>query len=400
MAIDTGTVCPFPMAWPSSMNFSSDPADCTETYAQRLGAAHVALQVVLCVVSFACFFGLLFRMTQLRRYAHAQHQRWRDQPSFFFMVFGLMFLGLFSLENLDVFAFHGWYPAELYYVLDELVAASLIACAVVAVDFWVRLARGIGNEKQGLPAREKWLILFCVFANFFGWIVVGVSDPSRFYLYESIKSFGGSVILLGFLYRSGMAVYKLHRTLSKSGSSGSAGTTKQMQSTRKAARVLLRKFGQFSVILLVAALALLVNGVLALRLDEGMDWRWKVVLDKQYDEVQIVLRAVYLLGALAVVSFFRVPQSRFVQENKSSAASRAGGGGGGGNNNNTTGLMNRIGSLLSVKSEHRLAAGGELSPMASTSHANLNKKSLRVSQISVDGMVEETGEEDEVKPNF
>lgn len=224
------------------------------------------------------------------------------------MLFGMLFTLLLTLENIDVFAFRAWYPPELYYILDELVGASLIVCAIVLVDFWVRLARGIGNTRTGLPQWEVGLLVCCVFANFLGWIIFGVCDPQRFYLYESLKSFCGCVILGGFALRAGFAVRKLHRTLVASSSSASDSNVKKSQATRRAVKMLVRKYTQFSFLLVLTSTALLANGVLALRLDENMDWHWRVRIVDQYDGVQIVLRVVYMLGVFAVVSFFRVPK--------------------------------------------------------------------------------------------
>ena len=68
-----------------------------------------------------------------------------------------------------------------------------------------------------------------------------------------------------------------------------------------------------SALFTVAAIALLANGFISLGFDTGFKWQWTVRFADQYDAIQIVLRAVYLLGALMGLTFFQIPRDNSAQ---------------------------------------------------------------------------------------
>lgn len=311
--IETGTVCRFPYIWPEAINFSTNPADCTQTFGQRLGTGHDVFQAVLLIIGVTSLVIFIRRLYLLKQYTKRKGVSFVGFPTFPYFICVCLFAFFFSLESFDVFAFRGWYPAPLYYLLDELVAASLISVAIVLVDFWVRCARGMGNQRIGMQPYEKNFLIVITYCNFLGFIVAGIVDSPRFKLYEALKSFVGATIVIFFLVRSAIAVNALRRTLKhtltdSSKEHSTAEENDRDKNTRKAAKTLIRKYAQFCVILVIAALALVVNAFLSLQLDNGLNWQWTVRFADQYDAVQIVLRVIYMLCCLAGMSFFRVPR--------------------------------------------------------------------------------------------
>jgi hypothetical protein len=319
-APSTGTVCAFPFtsadAAPASLS------DCTLTYATYLSPGYDALSGVLASASALLCITMTHRIYHLRLYAARKKFKLYKTPTLHFFAFAWLFGGLCFFEAIDLFGFRNWYPTWLYYVLDEVVAASLFSLLIVSSDFWARLARGAGNGRVGLPRVRRVGLIVASYVNFCGLIVVAVIDTAHFDIYEGVKSLVGSLILVTLVVMAWRPMRGMVKTLKAGHSSKDlpAASRRALQYvphpaaqslTLGAPRTLHRKFGQWTVLASLGAAGLFANAILAL-VGTGdapkTSWAWNVPVAEQIDPIQIVLKALYMLIMVALYGFFRVPR--------------------------------------------------------------------------------------------
>ncbi|KAH9260610.1 hypothetical protein BASA81_001077 [Batrachochytrium salamandrivorans] len=305
-AVSTGTVCPFPMVWPSSVNDSEATLlDCTETYAQRLGTGFAVFRALCVFIPLVVGLVLVFQLYKLKLHVARQSSlaRMRDHSSFPFFINALIFNLLLFLQHIDLFGFYGLMPIQVYFTLSELSAASFMIMAVLLVDFWMRCAKF--GAKHGFPPKMLALFLCLVVFNFLAWTFISFGDLDRFVMYRTIKFAGGAILVLGFFLQAARSVRQMHHTLSSS--SKGINDSNDVQKKRMV-RALVRKFYQFSVILFFAMLAMLMNAILgALKAAKTGIWNWHVSFFDQLEPLPVVVRVAFLLGCVASLLFFRVP---------------------------------------------------------------------------------------------
>ncbi|KAH9256343.1 hypothetical protein BASA81_005564 [Batrachochytrium salamandrivorans] len=306
--VDTGTICPFPLIWPSNsldQNITlAVSTDCTITYADRLGAGYIVIQCMALVIPMFSLVVLLWQLFELRRYTKRKstYYRLRDNAAFGFFICAINFNICLALQGVDLFNFHGLYPVEFYALLDELIASFFMALAVLLVDFWIRCAKF--KSKVGFPPRQLFALLLLIVLNFVGWIIVGISDPAHYRVYEGIKSLGGGILLSSFFIKAVFTVRELRNSLASSSLNVS-------DHSKRAVRILVRKFAQFSFVLLFAVCVLMVNGIIVLvTAAETNEWHWKVNFYLQPDPLLYTMRGLFFLGSLACLLFFRVPNNK------------------------------------------------------------------------------------------
>jgi hypothetical protein len=316
MPPSTETVCSYPYTWPSNINFTTDATLCTITYAQGLGVQHDIYQSVLVIISLISCLSMTRKLILLKSASHRLKIPFTSMPSFQYFLAAFFFTFFFTLESFDVYGFRGWYPAELYYILDELVASSFISMGIVLVDFWVRISRGMGLNRFGLPPREKNFFLLALVINFPIWEIVGICLPEMYGIFEGIKGLGGFIILLFFCFRSFYAIRELHHTLKQSGNSGNNNhliiNQAVLHNSQRAIKVLIRKYAQFMGLVIAGMLALLAAGILAFVGDDiypSTPYKWINTYASQYDGLQIGIRVVYICGAICTSFFFNIPKN-------------------------------------------------------------------------------------------
>lgn len=297
------------MVWPSSVNNSEATLlDCTETYAQRLGTGFAVFRAVCVVVPLVVGLALVFQLYKLRLHVARQGSlvRMRDHSSFPFFVNVLVFNLLVLIQHIDLLGFYGLMPIQVCFALSELSAASFMIMAVLLVDFWMRCAKF--GAKHGFPPRMLALFVGLVVFNFLAWTLISFGDLDRFVMYRTIKFAGGAVLVLGFFLQAARSVRQMRHTLSSSSKGGGGVNDSDDAQKKRMVRALVRKFSQFSVILLFAMFTMLISAIVgALRAARTGVWNWHISFFDQLEPLSVAIRVVFLLGCVASLLFFRVP---------------------------------------------------------------------------------------------
>lgn len=203
----TGTVCPFPYTWPATMNGTTNPADWTVTYAQALGVRHIILQVAMFIVSVPSFLAITFRIYKLKKHTEAIKTSLIFFPSFEYFLLAFIFSASIALDSFDLYAFRVWYPPAMFYLLEDIASASMASIAIVMMEFWARLAPGMGNRQSRAYLKYTKAILICtIYLDFVGFGIADVVDTERFELHHGSKRIIASLLVLLSFVKSSASV--------------------------------------------------------------------------------------------------------------------------------------------------------------------------------------------------
>jgi len=311
MGVSTGTICPFPFTTVNISQPPQDVAECTVTYAEAIGPLYEAFRGLLLGMASLGILVMIYRLYQFSLYTARLNVRMVDHPMSRMIVLALFFNVSLLVSSVDMFAFNGIYPAELFVILDEFNASSALSNAVFTVDLYHTLAKSLRDKyrRQSIIARNVTLV--AIWTNFVGFIILGVLDSSRYYLYEGLKCIIGSLILYGFIVSSSFYVNELIKVLRR-------GLELQANKTRgqNQIAILKRKHTRFLMVVGLAAVALTATGILALSAETQS---WALKIENMPDAAQLVLRLVYVAYIFLQFYLFRVPKSEISSSSANSA---------------------------------------------------------------------------------
>lgn len=324
---------------------------CAVTYAKYLTSTQgfVALPIILGLYAFAVWVVACYRYYLLYKQAKSMKRKMHKMPTFFFFTEAMIVAFFVWVECIDLFGFQGIYSMQFYNIVDEFAASSMLLLALAAIDFYMKMADPLHMRTAGFSRRVKFALIVATLLNFVGFQVIGTCLTDYTFLFESLKSFGGFVILLGFLFLTrksiGEIVKLLHFGISsttddkkkRTGDSNSATTTSptngkafnyvpQVDSATKAKtltaiKVLRAKYFLFMFAISLAAVGLLVNAFLSLGLGDATccgvsNWIWVIQASEQIDAVQIVLKIVYFVVLSIILIMFNNPKMKHVELSK------------------------------------------------------------------------------------
>jgi len=365
--IQTDTLCPFPY---TTANGSAPASvdDCTQTYAAANNPGYDILSAVLLASASFVLLLSLWRIVLLIRLTRQRRQTLMEHRSSEFILLGALFALAVLLESIDLGGFRGIAPV-LYYLADEVCAATALSMGVVLVDFWTRLAKGAGTEAYGLPPWEKKLYVFMCYTNFLSWIIIGMSVPSIFNIAEGVKVLCGAGFCVWLTVNSVRSVRTLYFALQMwTTSSDMADKASPGRLAKRAARVLVRKYSVFIVVVILAFVVCLLDVSDSF---SAPDVGW--VVPVALDPVFVGLKVVWLIVLYVAAVFFRVPALRSSadgkpQESSSSTAK---------NNRHVVGANSVELDIVSVPPP--------LTPLASAASRKSKRTILRQDILETDG---------------
>ena len=299
MVVHTNTICPFPYTTPLGVN-ATTPADCTVTYGEALGAGHIILQIFLLTTgSIGCLI-FAWRLHALWVYCKLKHSSYVEHPMFIHLALCFSFNAFMIAGSADVFGFWGLMPIEAYAILDEFCATLAITNGVLTLRFLHKMARGNHQRSKEIAQIITRITIGAVILNFFGFAIVSVIDQAHYKLYDGLKTVFGFIILTFFNLATTYFAIMIHRVLKDA---------LNIAADRKGAefqiQTLKTKHLRFTIVVFLAALACLVNGIVSL---SASDLSWSMPLAEMPDPAQIGLRSVYMLNTYLTIYIFNVPK--------------------------------------------------------------------------------------------
>ena len=168
--IQTGTVCPYPFTFANTSDQTL--ASCTRTYGEALDPALLIIQAI-CIGFFGVFALPVFiwRMVKLREFSRETGTPFFSSSQSKIYINAIVFSISVVVSMIDPQGFRNIITPYVYFVFDEVAAASVFLLAYFIVDFYIntaRLARRRGKLKNGLSHTLTAAMVVLTYANFIG----------------------------------------------------------------------------------------------------------------------------------------------------------------------------------------------------------------------------------------
>lgn len=299
MIVNTNTVCPFPYTTPDGIINASDPSECTVTYAEALGAGHTALQVLLVLTGVVGVVVFGYRIYALKKYCEAKRLVYYKHATLVHFVLCFAFNLFLIVGSFDVFGFWDIMPVQVYAAIDEICASLAITNGLMVVRFLYKMSNGVHNPKKKESMILTYSTVVAIWINFIGFMIASLVDYPRYRLYDGLKCLVGAIILFVFAIFASVFAIKL-RILMMS----MASQLNDRTHLERHLHTLRVKHLRFSIVLLLAVIALLVNAAISITAE---DKRWTLAIDELPDPAQIGFRIIFILNTIITITLFRVP---------------------------------------------------------------------------------------------
>lgn len=269
------------------------------TFAEALGEGFLALQIILIIVGAIGLSVFCYRIWRLHEFCRIKGISFRGHGMLPHFCLNVSFNLFLILGSVDLFGFRGVVPIDAYVVFDEITAASAISNVVMTANFYYKMAHGLYKKNSARARHLTYATVGLVWLNFIGFIILGITDHSKYKLYEGLKTLGGGIILSAFGVMSTVYVMDIIKIL-RENVSISADQTQ----TKKQISTLQKKQSRFVFVIGLGVLVLLANGIMSI---STPDWNWTIAFKDLPDPAQIAIRVVFILNTCTCLYMFKVP---------------------------------------------------------------------------------------------
>jgi len=222
---------------------------------------------------------------------------------------------------IDLFAFWGFIPCEFVMLVEECGGSCAISNGIMATHFIYKVATGVkrNDAKTRSVALVSKVTVGLVWLNFVGCVLLVLADSDNYQIYESIKMFGGALIVAVFAIASVFFALMIRKTMMDTiPLTPQSGKAELLQLIRR----LRTKQIRLLIVWCIACALFVLNGFLVAASDSRV---YIVSLAHSPDSVQIGFKIVGLLHVALVCYFFKVPKvdvSLEITRNPSMASAR------------------------------------------------------------------------------
>lgn len=262
---------------------------------------YTSLQAVLLIVSIWGCLVFALRLYKIRLLSQSRNGFRISAQLSRILTFGFIYCFFLFIESIDLLGFAHIYPAELFAILDECVASSGVTLGMLVVDFFFYASKAFAkSSSHGFSPKFLLFMIVISWCNLVGFAIVGVLLYDNYQLFAGIKALNCTAIFIFFIFRSSSSVRKLVRQMQE----GDKMKFDKKKSQREI-RLVVTKYLRFLSVVMFAAVAELVNGILHLT---SSDPRWVYVYAEQWDPVFVTIRVVFMASVFLMVFLFYVPK--------------------------------------------------------------------------------------------
>ncbi|GMH65108.1 hypothetical protein TrLO_g5211 [Triparma laevis f. longispina] len=168
-------------------------SNCEKTLGDEADPLYGIFQAVFGVIYFTFF--ILFGL-RLRDVAGSK-------DSYFMKLNALSFIGAFLLilGIIDANGYRGLLPFQIYYICDEVAAATLLCGGIIMIDSIVRLGNAVQSMKpaaacKGLGDNVVYFSWTFMWIAYLGFQILAMIDTDQYMIWTSMKGFFGGINLV------------------------------------------------------------------------------------------------------------------------------------------------------------------------------------------------------------